>query len=140
MRTARAPTTALSGKNISEDSFAISTAILAAPYAVIQPDSLDDPGSSGAMPKESQDGEPIDNAMTLDEAASTLGFLVPRGLIVASSFMNSTGDVGVGGRLFVGVADEGFLRKWCIVDGGTTKCGTRHRVREIGPSRSGREV
>jgi len=121
MRTARAPATALSGKNISEDSLAISTAILAAPYAVTQPDSLGSPGSSGAIPKEPQDGEPIDRAMTLDEAASTLGSLA-RGYIAASScFMKSTGNVGVVGRLFVGVADEGFLRKWCMVDGGTTR-------------------
>jgi hypothetical protein len=54
----------------------------------------------------------MDNAMALDEAASALGSLA-RGWTVASSFfMNSIGDVGVGGRLFVGVADdEDFLRK-----------------------------
>lgn len=126
MRTDRAPTTALSGKNISDDSFAISTAILAPAYAVFQPDSLDEPGSFGAVSKGSQSGEPIDNAMTPDEAASTLESLVLRGTIVASSFfMNSTGDVGVGGRSFVGVvAADDFLRKWCIVDEGTTNCRT----------------
>ena len=111
MRTARAPTTALSGKNISEDSLATSTAILAAPYAVLQRDSLDDPGSSGAVSEGSQDGEPIDNAMTLDEAASTPGSFLALGWIVASSFMNSIDDVGVGGWLLIGVVDEDFLRK-----------------------------
>ena len=49
MRTERAPTTALSGKNISDDALAISTAILAVPYAVFQTDSLDDPGSFAAL-------------------------------------------------------------------------------------------
>ena len=44
MRTERAPTTALSGKNMSEDSLAMSMAIFAASYAVPQPDSVDDPG------------------------------------------------------------------------------------------------
>ena len=45
MKTERAPTTALRGKNISEDALAKSMAIFAAPYAVSQPDSLDDPGA-----------------------------------------------------------------------------------------------
>jgi len=51
--------------------------------------------------------------MTPDEAASTLGSLVRRGLIVASSFfMNSTGDVNVGG-----ITDgKDFLRKRCMMD------------------------
>ena len=44
MKTERAPTTALRGKNISEDALAKSMAIFAAPYAVSQPDPLDDPG------------------------------------------------------------------------------------------------
>lgn len=122
MRTARAPTIALSGRNISEDSFAISTAILAPAYAVFQPDSPDDPGSFGAVSKGSQDGEPIDNAMTPDEAASILGSLVRRGWIVASSFFMSS--MGVGGRPVVGVADGDFLRKWCMVGGETTRCRT----------------
>jgi len=112
MRTAKAPTTALSGKNISDDSFAISTAILAPAYAVLQPDCLDDPSSPGAKSGESEEslgGEPMDNAMTLDEAASTLGSLA-RGYIMASSFfINSTGDVGVGGRVFAGVVDDKYL-------------------------------
>lgn len=112
MRTASAPTTALRGKNISEDSLAISMAILAAPYAVFQPDSLDDPGSLDAVSEGSQGGEPIESAITLDEAASALASLLIRGWVVVSSFMNSIGDVGVGGGPSVGVAaDEGFLRK-----------------------------
>ena len=45
MRTERAPTTAFSGKNISEDSLAISMAIFAASYAVPQRDSFDEPGA-----------------------------------------------------------------------------------------------
>ena len=45
MKTERAPTTALRGKNISEDALAKSMAIFAAPYAVSQPDPLDDPGT-----------------------------------------------------------------------------------------------
>ena len=114
MRTARAPTTALSGKNISDDSLAISTAILAAPYAVLQPESFDGPGSLNAVSEMSQEGEAIENAMALDEATSALGSLT-WGWIVASSFvMYSTGDVGGDGRLSAGVADselEGFLRK-----------------------------
>ena len=114
MRIASAPTTALSGKNISEDSLAMSTAILAAPYAVLQPDSFDDPGSLSAVFERSQEGEAMDNAMALDEAASALVSLT-RGWVVASSFfMHSTSDVGVDGRLFVGVSDGGFLRKWCM--------------------------
>jgi len=121
MRTERAPTTALSGKNISEDSLAASTAILAVPYTVVQPDSLDGPGSLGAVSKGSREGEPIDNAITPDEAARALGSLV-RGWIAASSFMNSTGDAGVGGGLFVGIADgEGFLRRRYMVDERMTK-------------------
>ena len=115
MRTERAPATALSGKNISEDSLVISTAILAAPYAVFQPDSLDEPGSLGAVSKGSRDGEPIDKAMTPDEVARALGPLVLG--FVASPFKNSIGDACVGGGLFVGVANgEGFLRRWCMAN------------------------
>ena len=107
------PTTALSGKNISEDALAISTAILAAPYAVLQTDSVDDPDSSGVLSVGSQDGEAIARAITLDEAASALRSLA-RGWNVASScFMYSTiGGAGVDGGLFVGVDDdEDFFRK-----------------------------
>ena len=59
--------TALSGGSTSEESFAISTAILAAPYAALQTDSLDDPGAGSVG---SQDGEAIDKAIILDEATS----------------------------------------------------------------------
>ena len=61
----------------------------------------------------SQDGEAIDRAMALDEAASALRSLT-RGWNVASScFMYSKiAGVGVRGGLFLGVAeDEGFFRK-----------------------------
>ena len=71
-RTESAPTTALSGKNISEDALAISTAILAAPYAIVQHDSLDDPGSSDGVSVGLQDGEAIARAMALEEAPSAL--------------------------------------------------------------------
>ena len=124
MRTARAPTTALSGKNISEDSLAISTAILAAPYAVLQPDSSDVPASSGS--EGSQDGEPIDNAMALDEATSALGSLALEWAATSSFFVNSIGSVGAGGWLSVGVADdEEFFQKYCMVDGRPTECRRR---------------
>ena len=112
MRTESAPTTALSGKNISDDSLAISTAILAAPYAVLQPDSLDDPGSPGLVSVGSQDGKAIDDATALDEAASALGPLTRGWIVAISFFMCSTGSVpGVDGWLFVGGVDRGFLRK-----------------------------
>ena len=98
--------TALSGGNISEESFAISTAILAAPYAAFQADSSDDPGSLSALSVGSEDGAAMARAMALDEAASAFGFFV-RGWNVASScFMYST----MGGRAFTGVADD-FFRK-----------------------------
>jgi len=74
MRTASAPTTALSGGNISEDSLAISTAILAIPYAVLQTDSFDGSVSLSAVSERSRGMEAIDNAMVLDEAASALGW------------------------------------------------------------------
>lgn len=80
-----------------------STAILATPYAVLQPDSLDVPGS-----------KPPDEEREFDGSANSLGFLALERARMISLFMNSIGDidVGVGGGLFVGVADdEGFLRK-----------------------------
>ena len=70
MRTEIATMTALSGGRISEASLAISTVILAVPYAVFQPDSFDDPGLSSASSTGSQDGEAMDSAMALEEAAS----------------------------------------------------------------------
>ena len=68
--------TALSGGSISEESFAISTTILAAPYAALQADSPGDSDSLDAVPVGSQDGEAIDRARALDEATSALGSLV----------------------------------------------------------------
>lgn len=105
--------TAFSGGSISEESFAISTAILAAPYAALQTDSLEDPSPSSVVSMEIHDGEAMDRAMALDEAASALRSLA-RGRNVASScFMYSAmGGVGVDGGVFVGVADgEVLFRK-----------------------------
>lgn len=105
--------TALTGGNISDDSLAISTAILAAPYAVLQPDSLDDSGSFIAVSAGSEVGDAIDRAMALEEAASALRPFA-RGWNAASScFRYSTiDDIGVSGGLFVGVADgEDIFRK-----------------------------
>ena len=98
---------------MSEDSLATSTAIFAAPYAVLQPDSLDDPGSSAPVSEGSGGGQPIDRAMEPDEATSALGFLALERILATSFVMNSIGDLGVGGGLFRGVddADEDFLRK-----------------------------
>ena len=113
MRTESAPTTALSGKNISDDALAISTAILAAPYAVFQTDSLDDPGSSGTVSVGSQAEEAMARAKALEAAASALRSLT-LGCNVASSCLMycEIGLVGVGGGVFVRVADdEDFFRK-----------------------------
>src|SRR5882762_8874187 len=112
MRTDSAAVTALTGGNISEDSLAISTAILADPYAALHPDSLDDSASLIPVSVGSKDGETIDKAMALDEAASALRPF-SRGWNVASScFMYSTiGDLGVGGGLFVRVVGEDVFRK-----------------------------
>ena len=63
MKTESAPTTALSGRNKSDDSLTVSMAILA--------DSLDDPGSLGAMSLGLQNTE-VGNAVALDEAARVL--------------------------------------------------------------------
>ena len=105
--------TALTGGNISKESFAISTAILAAPYAAFQTDSLDDPGSLRSESVGSQDGEIIDRATALDEAASALRSFF-RGLNVASPRLMYS---AIGGGLSVGVPDdEDFFRKWRMVD------------------------
>ena len=54
----------------------------------------------------------MDKAIELDEAASALGFLALEWILTTSLFMNSFDDVGVGGGLFIGVADdEDFFRK-----------------------------
>ena len=108
MRTERAPTTALSGKNISDDSLAISTANFAAPYTVLQPESLDGPGSPTAVSEGSKDGEPVDKAIELDEA---LRFLALEWVLTTFFFVSSIGVVGKGDGLFIGIADgERFLR------------------------------
>lgn len=60
--------TAFSGGNMSEESFAISTAILAAPYAALQADSSEDSGTASVR---SEDWGGTDNAITLDEGASS---------------------------------------------------------------------
>ena len=67
MRTERAPTTALRGKSISDDSLAISTAILAAPYAVFQPDSFDDPGLLGGVGVGMREKEATDDVIPPEE-------------------------------------------------------------------------
>ena len=105
--------TALSGGSISEESFAISTAILAAPYAAFQTDSLDELASLNAGSVGAQDGETNDKAIVLDEAASALRSLAWGWNVASSCFMQSTtGDVGVNGGGFVGVAaGEGFFLK-----------------------------
>ena len=105
MKTASAPTTALSGKSMSEDSLATSTAILAVPYAVLHPDSLNDPGSSLPSSEGSRGEEHIDKAMKLEKAASAPGFLALEWALT-TSFVTKL--VNVGGES-VGVADEGFL-------------------------------
>ena len=90
----------------------ISTAILAAPYAVLQRDSFDDPASSELVSDGSQDGEPIDKATALDEATSVLRFLALE-WVLTTFFMDSIAVVSVpSDGPFVGVADdERFLRK-----------------------------
>ena len=105
--------TALSGGNISEESFATSTAISAAPYAAFQADSLDEPGSLGALSVGLEDGEATDSAMAIDKATNVLQSLV-RGWNFASScsVYSAMGGVGVGGGSFVGVDDNGpFFRR-----------------------------
>jgi hypothetical protein len=111
IRTWRATMTAFSGGIISVVSLAISTAIFAAPYAMLQVDSLGDPDPSSVVPEASRDGEAIAKATALDEALSALRSLV-LGWNVASSFFMYSKIGGVDSGLFVGVdADDGFLRK-----------------------------
>ena len=93
MRTASAPVTALSGKNMSEDSLVTSTAILAAPYAVLQLDTLEDPGSSLPKPEGLRGEEHMDKATELDEAASVPGFFALEWALM-TSFLMKLVDVG----------------------------------------------
>lgn len=126
MRTERATITPFSGGSRSEESFAMSMAIFAAPYAAFQTDSLDDPGSLGAISVGSQDGEAIDRAMALDRAASALRSLFLGWNFASSCLMYSAmGGAGMGGGLFVGVV-EGLFRKFGMVIVGTTKCKRPH--------------
>jgi hypothetical protein len=123
MRTVRAPITALSGKNISEYSLAISTATLAAPYAVLQRDSFDDPASSEPGSEGSRDGKPVDKAIAPDEATSVLGFLFLEWVLMTSFLMSKIGVAGVGGGLFISAAGDGvFLRRRCMVDERKLRC------------------
>ena len=101
--------TALSGGSMSEQSFAVSIAMRAAPYTAIQADSLEDPDSSRATSVGSQDGEAIDRAIALVEAASALRSLARD--VTSSCLMYSTiGDVG-GGLLVEVDGEEGLFRK-----------------------------
>jgi hypothetical protein len=116
--------TALSGGSTSEESFAISTAILAAPKAALQIDSLDDPGSFGVASVGSRDEEAIERAMALVEAASALRSLV-RGWIASPCLMYSIiGGVGVRGGSFGGVVvgENKFRMRRRMVEIRTTTC------------------
>ena len=120
--------TALSGGRRSLESFAISIAVLAAPYAAIQTDSLDDSGSSSAGSARWEDGEAMESAMPLDEAASALWSLVLGRKVASSCFMYSIVDVG--GGLFGRVDDdEGLFRKYCMMNVGTTKRRRPHEAK-----------
>ena len=133
MRTESAPTTALRGKNISEDALAKSMAIFAASYAVPQCDSLDDPGSSGAVSAGSQGGGAKDKAIAFVDAASTLRSLTGGRIAVWPCLSGSTvGGAGVGGGVFVGLADdEAFFRMRRIVGAKTTTCWSRYPSAEM---------
>ena len=119
MKTERATETALSGGSISKESFAISIAIFAAPYAAFQADSLDDPGSPDVVSVGLQDGEATDRAMALDKAASALRSFA-RGWNVASSCLMYS---MIGGGLSVASAgDEDLCRKRGMVGVRKTTC------------------
>lgn len=107
MSTERTPVTALSGGHRPEDSLAISTAILAVPYAVFQADSFDESNSSGVISLGSQAGETKDNAMALVEAARVLGsFSLGRWNAASCLFMYSAGGAGARSLLGAGVEDD----------------------------------
>ena len=76
---------------MSEDSLAISTAILAVPYAAFQAASL--PGTTPSSLDRcwmSENAELMERAMAVDEATSALGFRLDVRLCTSSA-----GDVGV---------------------------------------------
>lgn len=86
-----APTTAFRGRNISEDSLAISTAILAAAYAVFQPESPPRPVSPlQGVSRVLLNAEPMERAMEADDTASALDFFLD-----VSFRISSVGNVGV---------------------------------------------
>jgi hypothetical protein len=117
--------TALSGGSISEESFAISIAILAALYAALQADSLDDPGSSGTGSAVSEDWGRTDGAIALDGAASAPRSFF-RGRNVANSCLmySAIDGLGVRGGLFVGVVDdENIFPSLRMMDARTRPCG-----------------
>ena len=96
--------TALSGGNISEESLAVSRAILAAPYAALQADSLVDPGLSGTRSVGSEDGEGVERAIALDEVPrtlllSTLGWDVADPFFLWSTVDNGGADGGLCGEV-----------------------------------------
>jgi len=77
IKTDMAPTTAFRGRSISEDSLAVSTAILAAPYTAFQAESP--PGMTPPSVDASwisENAELMERAMAIDEAASASGFLL----------------------------------------------------------------
>ena len=91
IRTDITPTTALSGRNISEDSLASSTATLAAQYVVCQLASLSRTVvSSLGVLWVSENAELMERAIAVDEAASALGPFLD-----ANSCSSSAGDEGV---------------------------------------------
>lgn len=101
--------TILSGGHTSPVSFAKSIAIFAAPYAILQADSLDGPGSLSVVPVGSQDGEVIDRAVALDGAAGALWSLSRGSILANPCFMYSVSDgMGENGGLF-GVATDDEL-------------------------------
>lgn len=86
-----APATVLSGRNISEESFAISIVILATPYAVCQPVSLSRSTALLDVERLSWNGElAMERAMAVEETASAL-----ESLRDARSCTSSAGGVGV---------------------------------------------
>ena len=93
MRTEIAPTTALSGGNISTDSLAISTVILAAAYAVLQRDSLDVSDWSTPVSEGPWDGEPMAVAMEVERAASAPRFFALAFGLVLTASLRSVGVV-----------------------------------------------
>ena len=72
MRTVGAPTAALRDKITSVDALTVSTAILAAPYTVLQPNSLDDWGSLILVSEESQHGNQYGRQLPLAKRSAPI--------------------------------------------------------------------